>query len=159
MAGKRREDDGEQGVPHASSLCRFLAIRAGDLDDSPMRTIERRRHRTNLITQALTYQLSACCEDGKMQAMVIADEDGLPLASSGDRQACDEVAASMVHVGARTPSFRGTLLGLGQCWDVEMTQVFVHGSPLVVCAIGGSAEQRRRQLARGAQGTLRILGA
>jgi hypothetical protein len=94
-----------------------------------------------------------------MQAMVVADEDGLPLASSGDRQACDEIAASMVHIGARTPAFRGTLLRLGQCWDVEMTQVVVDGSPLVVCAIGGSAEQRRRQLARGAQGALRILGA
>jgi hypothetical protein len=153
------EGDGDEGVPHASSLSRNVAIRAGALDDSPMRTLERRRRRTNLITQALTYQLSACCEDGKMQAMVVADEDGLPLASSGDRQACDEVAASMVHIGARAPGFCGTLLRLGQCWDVEMTQVVVDGSPLLVCAIGGSAEQRRRQLARGAKGALRILAS
>lgn len=124
-----------------------------------MRTIERRRRRTDLITQALTYQLLACCEDGKMQAMVVADEDGLPLAASGDRHTCDEIAASMVHIGARTPSFGGTLLRAGHRWDVEMTQVVVDGSPLVVCAIGGTAEQRRRQVARGAQGTLRILGA
>lgn len=124
-----------------------------------MRTIERRRRRTDLITQALTYQLLACCEDGKMQAMVVADADGLPLASSGDRHACDEVAASMVHIGARTPAFRGTLLGSGQRWDVDMTRILVDGSPLLVCAVGGSAEQRQRQLARGAQGTLRILGA
>jgi len=124
-----------------------------------MRTIERRRRRADLITQALTYQLLACCEDGEMQAMVIADADGLPLASSGDRHACDEVAASMVHIGARTPAFTGTLLGNGQRWDVEMTKILVDGNPLVVCAVGGSAEQRRRQVARGARGTLRILGA
>ena len=124
-----------------------------------MRSNERRRRRTDLITQALTYQLLSCCEDGKMQAMVIADADGLALASSGDRHACDEVAASMVHIGARTPAFRGTLLGNGQRWDVEMTKVLVDGSPLVVCAVGGSAEQRQRQVARGAQGTLRILRA
>jgi hypothetical protein len=128
-------------------------------DDSRMRNIERRRRRTDLITQALTYQLLACCEDGKMQAMVVADADGLPLAASGDRHACDEIAASMVHIGARTPAFGGTLLGSGQRWDVEMTQIVVDGSPLVVCAVGGTAEQRRRQVARGAQGTLRILGA
>jgi hypothetical protein len=124
-----------------------------------MRTLERRRRRTDLITQALTYQLLACCEDGKMQAMVVADADGLPLATSGDRHACDEVAASMVHIVARTPAFSGTLLGGGQRWDVDMTRILVDGSPLVVCAVGGSAQQRQRQLARGASGTLRILGA
>ena len=124
-----------------------------------MPTIERRRRRTDLITQALTYQLLACCEDGAMEAMVVSDADGLPLAASGDRQACDEIAASMVHIGARTPGFRGTLYSSGQHWDVEMTRVHVDGSPLVVCAVGGTVEQRRRQVARGAQGTLRILGA
>ena len=124
-----------------------------------MRSIERRRRRTDLITQALTYQLLACCEDGKMQAMVVSDADGLPLAATGDRAACDEIAASMVHIGARTQAFGGTLYSAGQRWDVEMTRLQVDGSRLVVCAIGGTAEQRRRQLARGAQGTLRILGA
>jgi hypothetical protein len=126
---------------------------------TPTRTIERRRRRTDLITQALTYQLLACCEDGAMHAMVVADEHGLALASSGDAQTCDEVAASMVHVGARTDAFSGTLLGDGQRWDVQMTKVVVDGSPLLVCAVGGSAEQRRRQVDRGARGTLRILGA
>jgi len=124
-----------------------------------MRTIERRRRRTDLITQALTYQLLACCEDGDMQAMVVSDADGLPLASSGDRHACDEIAASMVHIGARTPGFRGSLYSAGKHWDIEMTRVQVDGSRLVVCAVGGTPEQRRRQVARGAQGTLRILGA
>ena len=124
-----------------------------------MRTIERRRRRTDLITQALTYQLLACCEDGKMHAMVVADEDGLPLASSGDRHACDELAARMVHIGARTDTFSGTLLGDGERLDVEMTKVFVDGSELVVCAAGGSADQRRQQVARGAAGTRRILRA
>ena len=122
-------------------------------------TPDRRRRRTELVTQALHYQLSACCEDGDMHAMVVADADGLPLAASGDRNTCDEVAATMVHVGARTNAFTGTLLRSGQRWDVEMTKVVVDGSPLLVCAVGGSPEQRARQIARGAQGTLRILGA
>jgi hypothetical protein len=124
-----------------------------------MRTTERRRRRTDLYTQALRYQLAACCEDGAIHAMVVADEDGLPLASSGDTHACEEVAASMVHVGARTPTFTGTLLGDGQRWDVQMVRVQVDGSDLLVCAVGGSPEQRQRQVARGAQGTLRILRA
>ena len=124
-----------------------------------MRTLERRRRRSELITQALTYQMLACCEDGRMHAMVVADEDGLPLAASGDRQECDEIAASMAHVAARTDQFTGTLYRGGRHWEVQMTKVSVDGSPLVVCAVGGSAEQRWRQLNRGAQGARRILGA
>jgi len=122
-------------------------------------SVERRQRRADLITQALTYQLLACCEDGQMHAMVVADEDGLPLASSGDCYACDEVAATMGHVAARTPTFSGTLLRSGQRWEVEMAKVVVDGSPLLVCAVGGSPEQRQRQIARGAQGALRILTA
>jgi predicted regulator of Ras-like GTPase activity (Roadblock/LC7/MglB family) len=124
-----------------------------------MRTIERRRRRADLVTQALRYQLEACCEDGRIHAMVVADGDGLPLAASGDAEACDEVAASMACVGARTSAFSGTLLGHGRSWDVEMRKVRVDQTDLLVCAVGGSLEQRQRQLTRGASGTLRILGA
>jgi uncharacterized ParB-like nuclease family protein len=122
-------------------------------------TSDRRRRRTDLITQALTFQLLACCEDGGVHAMVVADEDGLPLAKSGDCQDCDEVAATMVQLGSRTAAFSGTLLRRGQRWDVDMTRIVVDGSPLMVYAVGGSSEQRARQIARGAQGALRILGA
>jgi hypothetical protein len=123
-----------------------------------MPTIERRRRRSELITQALTYQLLACCEDGKMHAMVVSDEDGLPLAASGDAQICDEIAASMAHVGARTDAFSGTLMRGSEHWPVDMTRLVVDGTPLMVCAVGGSDTQRRRQIARGARGAQRILG-
>lgn len=124
-----------------------------------MRTTERRSRRSNLITQALNYQLLACCEDGRMQAMVVADEDGLPLAASGDATECDEIAASMAQVAARTDQFAGTLYRGGRHWEVQMAKVSIDGSELVVCAVGGSAEQRWRQVHRGAQGARRILGA
>lgn len=120
---------------------------------------ERRQRRTDLISQALHYQLVACCEDGALPAMVVADEDGLALARSGDPDACEEIAVRMAQVGARTPRFSGTLLGANRRWDVDMTRVEVDGSPLVVCAVGGSATERQRQIARGAAGAMRILRA
>ena len=91
--------------------------------------------------------------------MVVADRDGLPLASSGDTEACDEIAARMVHVAARTHAFSGTLLGNGRRWDVEMQKLRVDHGELFVCAVGGTPEQRQRQLSRGASGALRILAA
>lgn len=120
---------------------------------------ERRRRRADSITLALTYQLDACCQDGRIQAMVVADGDGLPLAASGDTFACDEVAARMVHVGAKIREFNGTLLDGGARWDVQMRKVTVDGSELLVCAVGGTAEQRKKQITRGAEGALRILNA
>ena len=123
-----------------------------------MRT-ERRRRRTSMVTQALTYQLEACCQDGKIQAMVVADGDGLPLASSGDTYACDEVAARMVIVGQRIREFHGTLIGAGHLWQVQMQKVDIEGSELLVCAVGGTPEARRKQIARGAEGARRILAA
>src|SRR5688500_8057947 len=122
-----------------------------------MRTQERRRRRGNTVTQALRYQLAACCEDGKIEAMVVADGDGLPLASSGDTYACDEVAARMVLVGPRIKEFSGTLLGPGHRWDVQMQKLEIEGSELLVCAVGGTSAQRARQIARGAEGARRIL--
>ena len=53
----------------------------------------------------------------------------------------------------------GTLLGSGARWDVQMTKVAIDGSELLVCAVGGSAEARKKQIARGAAGALRILAA
>ena len=124
-----------------------------------MRTQERRRRRANTVTQALRYQLATCCEEGRIEAMVVADGDGLPLASSGDTYACDEVAARMVLVGPRIKEFSGTLLGAGNAWQVQMMKVDFEGSELLVCAVGGTAESRKRQLTRGASGALRILAA
>src|SRR3954469_11530944 len=84
---------------------------------------ERRLRRAATTTQALQYQLDQCCRDGDMEAMVVADRDGLPLAAAGDSYACDEVAARMVLVGPRISAFDGTLLGDKKQWDVQMTKV------------------------------------
>jgi hypothetical protein len=143
-------------------MARKLARREVALDDTYMRThqlFERRRRRAANTMEALRYQLLQCCEDGKIDAMLVVDGDGLPLASSGDTLACDEVAARMVLIGQRIDKFAGTLLGDGEKWDVQMLKVWVDDSELLVCAVGGSAAQRGSQIARGAEGALRILAA
>lgn len=119
---------------------------------------ERRRHRSELPDIALNLQLDACCQDG-VAAMVLADGDGLPLAAAGDGFACEEVAGRIVKVAPRIQEFAGTLLGAGQRWDVQMTKFEAAGHELVLCAVGGSAEMRRRQLARGMVAAQRILAA
>lgn len=124
-----------------------------------MKAQERRRRRGTTVTQSLRFQLEACCADGEISAMVVADGDGLPLASSGDAYACDEVAARMVLAGRRVREFNGVLLGAGHRWDVQMKKIELGGTELLVCAVGGSADARQRQIARGAAGAARILTA
>ena len=172
---------------------------------------ERRQRRSAYLSQALKFQLAACCADGDISAMVIADSDGILLASAGDGSACEEVAARMAVLGSRINEFSGTLLGpstranertleagasnganertleagasnganertleagasnganertleAGYCekWDVQMSKLRVEDCDLLVCAVGGSAEQRQRQISRGAEGARRILRA
>jgi hypothetical protein len=122
-----------------------------------MRSTERRHRRGSTVTESLRYQLEACCKDGRLEAMVVADGDGLPLAVSGD--ASDEVAAKMAVIGSRIREFNGTLLEAGQKWDVQMIKFAVEGGELLMCAVGGSVEQRKRQITRGAEGAARILAA
>ncbi len=157
MAGGREQGEGSEA--QGGSLCPNLAPSREPRNDPRMRTLERRRRRANTVTQALKYQLAACCEDGRIEAMVVADADGLPLASSGDTYACDEVAARMVLVGPRIHEFNGTLLGAGHSWQVQMLKVQLDGSELLVCAVGGTADARKKQITRGAEGALRILAA
>jgi hypothetical protein len=120
---------------------------------------ERRRRRGTTVTQSLQYQLASCCEDGRIDAMVVADGNGLTLAASGDAYACDEVAARIVLVAPRIQEFNGVLLGPGHRWDVQMKKIDLGGEELLVCVVGGTAEARQRQIARGAEGAARILAA
>src|SRR5688572_10612102 len=74
----------------------FLAHRPHRSDDSGMRTTpERRTRRSTTPHIALTLQLETCCDSG-VEAMVLADGDGLPLASAGDGYVCEEVAGKIV---------------------------------------------------------------
>jgi hypothetical protein len=119
--------------------------------------IDRRRQRSSNASEALHHQLDACRRDGDIEAIVIADDEGLTLAASGDAAACDEIAARSAQVGRRVAEFSGTMLGHGQAWDVQVKRIHVVGGELLVCAIGGSSAMRQRQVERSAAGARRIL--
>ena len=65
----------------------------------------------------------------------------------------------MVLVGPRIRAFDGTLLGGGSSWDVQMTKVASTAASCSCARSAERAEQRKKQIARGAAGALRILAA
>lgn len=88
--------------------------------------------------------------------MAMADDDGVPLALAGELSACRDVAGKMSAVAARIAELECTVLGAGARWDVSMKKVATPGGAIVVCAVGGSAEARRKQIQRTSAGAQRI---
>ena len=89
--------------------------------------------------------------------MAIADDEGTPLALAGEFAACREVASKLASVAARIHSAEYTAFGPGQRWEVSMRRVATDGGDLIVCAIGGSSDERRRSIGRTAGAAQRIL--
>lgn len=118
---------------------------------------ERRHRRSDNMTLALHYQLDACRQAARLDGLILSDEDGFCLASSGDPQACHEVAAQLPFIGRKVGEFEGVLLGTEGGWKIRMQRFGVPGGQLFLCAIGVGGPQRDRQLARSRGAVRRIL--
>lgn len=118
---------------------------------------ERRRRRSDNTTLALHYQLDAFRVAARLDGVVLSDDDGFCLASSGDPQACHEVAARLPFIGRKVSDFEGVLLGTDGGWRIRMHRFGVPGGELYLCAIGTGSAERERQLARSRGAVRRIL--
>lgn len=118
---------------------------------------ERRRRRSDNTTLALHYQLEACRRAARLDGLILSDADGFCLATSGDPQACQEVAAQLPFIGRKVRDFEGVLLGSDGGWRICMHRFGVAGGELYLCAIGPRSAERDRQLALSRGGVRRIL--
>lgn len=118
---------------------------------------ERRRRRSENTTLALHYQLDSGRKAARLDGFVLSDEDGFCLASSGDPEACQEVAARLPFIGRKVPEFEGVLLGTESGWRIRMKRMAVGGAELYLCAIGNHAEVGDKEMARMGGGVRRIL--
>ena len=131
---------------------------AGLLDEG--KVVDRRERRSDNITQALRYLLDACRSSGRLEAMALADRDGLLLAAAGDPAACEEVAARVAGIPVDVGSFRGTVIGEAGAWPVHMRRLRMPqfgDMALYVCAVGGAPDDRTRAVTRAGAGIERIL--
>jgi hypothetical protein len=55
--------------------------------------VERRTRRSERADQALYFQLEHVRGEAQLDALVLATEDGLPVAHSGEDELCEELAA------------------------------------------------------------------
>jgi hypothetical protein len=124
----------------------------------PVQVRERRRRRTEDVMEALHLQLDACRLDGDFEAMVVADEHGMCLASSGLPATCLEIAARLPIIGRKTDGWAGTLLGAAGGVAVAMKKIDLDGATqLYACAVGGEQTRHQGELSRAENGVRRIL--
>jgi hypothetical protein len=128
--------------------------------NSDSKTLERRRKRSDDPLVALHYQLAHARSEGRVEAMVVADDAGLVVAGAGSWAACEELAAYAPLLAQGQWSEPGAvdrtrLAALREQVDVQA--VDVDGQRMLLCARGGSL--RRTAIARAAQGVARILSA
>ena len=108
---------------------------------------------------AFHYQLAACCADGTITAMAVADDDGVPLAQAGALDVCRDVLGRVAAVASRISAIEWTVLGAGRPWEVSMRKISTGGGDLVICAIGGGAADRLRAIERASAGLIRIIAS
>jgi hypothetical protein len=133
-----------------------------------MSATERRQKRSSDPSQAIRHQLEVCRQKAGLDALILADRDGLCIAFSGPATACEEFAARVSLVSTlSTPSMphRGTsgfdteIWTEDDRWDVHVRRFDVDGFELCLCAVGGVAGERAVEVERSLRGVTRILAA
>ena len=117
---------------------------------------ERRRRRSREQYAALRYQLEHTRERGSIEALVLADRDGLVVASSGDAGVCGELGA-VAPLLSRAP-YRVTMPPLLKGAEVTVRRVSLYGQDLFLACAGGSTA-RDALLTTSLHGVRRILAS
>jgi hypothetical protein len=134
-----------------------VTTRPHESSGSSART-DRRRNRSTDPLVALHYQLTQTRQEGRFDAVVVADDSGVVVAAAGSWAVCEELAAyaPLLAQGAWTEPglVGGSRLSTMQS-DVDVQPVDVEGQTVLLCARGG--RRGEASLGRAAQGIARIL--
>jgi hypothetical protein len=125
---------------------------------SPER-LERRQKRSSDLVVALHYQLAHVRREGALEAIVVADGSGLPMAGAGAWAVCEELAAYaplLTRADEADGPADGTVARLSALRaHVDVKPVEIGGETFLLCARGGAT--RRSAMDRAAAGVARIL--
>ena len=117
---------------------------------------ERRVRRSSHRDLALGFQLAHVRDHARLEALVLADDQGLPLSNAGDPAVCRELAA-IAPLWAKSimgiplpPLLRGA--------EIAVRIVHVHNQPLYLASVGGGVA-RDALLSHSLSGVQRILAS
>jgi hypothetical protein len=136
-----------------------LARTARAKDDVRMTLVaERRKNRSDDPLVALHYQLAHCRHEGRLEAIVVADDAGVVVAGAGAWATCEELAAyaPLLAQGVWTePGCASSSRVAELRTEVDVQSVEIDGQQVLVCARGGW--MRATAMERATAGIVRIL--
>ena len=117
---------------------------------------ERRQQRTTERDSALRYQLEHSRARGGLEALVLADQQGMIVASAGDAAVCEEV-------GAIAPLMTRSVMGMPlppllRGGEVVVRPMRLYGQDLYLACVGGGVA-RDALMSHSVSGVQRILAA
>jgi hypothetical protein len=120
---------------------------------------DRRTRRSEQTDEALELQLDACAERAGLDSMLLADRDGLLLATSQPAGDQSEEIAAVLPLLARGIDFSGNLLEAAGAvrHELAVTAFEALGTELFLCALGGSDREVLAEIERAKAGVTRIL--
>lgn len=119
---------------------------------------DRRVRRSEQLDQALAFQLEACVERVGLEEMLLADQDGLLVASSAGSTTHSEEIAAILPLLARGHDFTGNLLSQGAtCHKVAVSAFHAAETDLFLCALGDNGCETFAEIAQAKLGVTRIL--
>jgi hypothetical protein len=119
---------------------------------------ERRQKRSDDPLVALHYQLAHARDEGRLEALVLADDSGVVVAGAGAWATCEELAAFAPLLARGQWHEPGLEAGSGIAalrTEVDVQPVDVDGQTVLLCARGGWMRAQAVEMA--AQGVMRIL--
>jgi hypothetical protein len=119
---------------------------------------DRRRNRSDDPLVAMHYQLAQARREGRLDAIVVADDSGVVVAGAGAWAACEELAAyaPLLAQGLwREPGLGADSRIAELRTEVDVQPVDVDGQTVLLCGRGGWMRAMAMEVA--AQGVARIL--
>jgi hypothetical protein len=136
-----------------------LALEGALVDDGHMTFLEdRRRTRSEDPLVALHYQLAHARQEGRLEAIVVADDAGVVVAGAGSWAVCEELAAyaPLLAQGVwHEPGMSRTSRVAELRTEVDVQPVTIEGQTVLLCARGGW--MRAMAMEKAAEGVARIL--
>lgn len=140
--------------PWRRTIARHARLTAGDQQGLTLRG-ERRRKRSERAEEALTLWLRSTAQRMRLPCLVLADDAGLLVASSLDRDRSDELAALAPLLARRDADGRTPMERHGVPMGIHA--VDHEGMTLLLIAVSAEVQRRERGLAAARLGVRRIL--
>ncbi|MBW2523610.1 MAG: hypothetical protein JRI23_05520 [Deltaproteobacteria bacterium] len=118
---------------------------------------ERRKNRSSHVSTALGYQLDASARRAQFSSMVLAEEQGLVVAGSGNEEDTEEIAALCPQIASGCDLWHGRV---NTARGERMVTIAAVNSPhgrLYLSGVGGSRADIISELRRSTRGVCRIL--